>query len=417
MITPNFDRESRHDPRCAFTQVLYGASFLTETDLNEMQQIERERLQNVVQLLTKNKSGLLSVRLDMYEMPSTGTYICHLNEIYICHKGEISYIERYTFDGANPNHSPGYVQVEVGEQVVTHTDIIKQNGFAQGNVTLNNPIPDPLFPDVEVSRRKQRKITLSVTPNQNVPNLVCIGQVDPRGRFTPVNLLNFGGGVTAEDFATQVEAENGTSHTKVMTPLRTKQAIAKLVSIPDSLPANGGNSDTVDNLHGHDFARSLKTIPSSIAQSTTHPTAYIGDVTPETSTAIGLENEWHHLIYSPHTNSNGYGMQIAVKFGTTLLRVRTASGTNYNAWATFSTTSHGHGNKIKGGTNIFGGTGVTKTIAHGMGVKPTAVSITPNSTLTGNIGEWGCTFDATNIYVYNTGTAKTNFSWLAINNF
>lgn len=57
------------------------------------------------------------------------------------------------------------------------------------------------------------------------------------------------------DIATQAEAESGTIGTKYMTPQRTKQTV--LANLPSSLPANGGNSATVNN------KTVLKSVPSN----------------------------------------------------------------------------------------------------------------------------------------------------------
>jgi hypothetical protein len=65
------------------------------------------------------------------------------------------------------------------------------------------------------------------------------------------------------------------------------------------------------------------------------------------------------------------------------------------------------------GVSVFAGEGSTKTIPHGLGVAPSVVMITPNGNPGGLLGEYWYTADATNIYVYNSGTATTGFAWLA----
>ncbi len=57
--------------------------------------------------------------------------------------------------------------------------------------------------------------------------------------------------LTSNDFASKSEAEAGTNTDKPMNSARTKEAIIK--NLPTSIPASGGNSDTVDNKHASDF--------------------------------------------------------------------------------------------------------------------------------------------------------------------
>lgn len=66
----------------------------------------------------------------------------------------------------------------------------------------------------------------------------------------------------------------------------------------------------------------------------------------------------------------------------------------------------------KGKANFAGDLSVA-TIAHGLGVIPTVVMITPSADPAGYLGEYWYTADATNIKVYNSGSAVTQFAWIA----
>lgn len=66
------------------------------------------------------------------------------------------------------------------------------------------------------------------------------------------------------------------------------------------------------------------------------------------------------------------------------------------------------------GSSTFAGSLTARTIAHGLGVAPSFVSITPSQNSNGYLGEVFYTADATNIYVYNGGTAITAFTWFAL---
>ena len=65
------------------------------------------------------------------------------------------------------------------------------------------------------------------------------------------------------------------------------------------------------------------------------------------------------------------------------------------------------------GTSTFAGSSTARTIAHDLGVIPTVVMITPSANPGGFLGEVWYTADATNISVFNSGTAVTGFAWVA----
>lgn len=65
------------------------------------------------------------------------------------------------------------------------------------------------------------------------------------------------------------------------------------------------------------------------------------------------------------------------------------------------------------GSSSFAGNSNARTIAHGLGVTPSVVNVTPTANPGGYLGEVWVTKNATNIYVYNTGTATTAFDWIA----
>lgn len=61
------------------------------------------------------------------------------------------------------------------------------------------------------------------------------------------------------------------------------------------------------------------------------------------------------------------------------------------------------------GTSNFVGFGNARTIAHGLGVNPKFAVIVPTQGASATIGEMYYGFDATNLYVYNTGAAQSEF--------
>lgn len=66
------------------------------------------------------------------------------------------------------------------------------------------------------------------------------------------------------------------------------------------------------------------------------------------------------------------------------------------------------------GASTFVGNSSEKTIAHGAGKIPTAVYVTPTTNPNGYLGEVWARFDATNIYVGNSGSHTGSFCWVAL---
>lgn len=69
---------------------------------------------------------------------------------------------------------------------------------------------------------------------------------------------------------------------------------------------------------------------------------------------------------------------------------------------------------IKSGTANFAGNNKAVTIPHDLGKIPDLVDFMPCEKPNGNLGEYYFTVDATNIYVYNTGTFTGKFNWTAM---
>jgi hypothetical protein len=63
------------------------------------------------------------------------------------------------------------------------------------------------------------------------------------------------------------------------------------------------------------------------------------------------------------------------------------------------------------GSSTFVGNSSARTIAHGFTGTPNFCAITPSADPAGYLGEVWYTADATNIYVYNSGSAVTAFKW------
>ena len=73
---------------------------------------------------------------------------------------------------------------------------------------------------------------------------------------------------------------------------------AELTDIPSSLPANGGNADTLDGKHANELVQCIGKITSStIANDPNYGISYEGNLAPATAVEIGLPSGWYHLKY------------------------------------------------------------------------------------------------------------------------
>ena len=115
-----------------------------------------------------------------------------------------------------------------------------------------------------------------------------------------------------------------------------------LLNKPSSMPANGGNADTLDDKSSEDFIQRKLSIDINIINNSNYRVSYMGDIPPNISTQIGLQNEWYHIIYIPHTNSNGLGCQIVSRFKTSELSIRSGNGTTWGNWVKYSIDGHNH---------------------------------------------------------------------------
>lgn len=103
--------------------------------------------------------------------------------------------------------------------------------------------------------------------------------------------------------------------------------------IPTSLPANGGNADTVDGKHVESFMQWLGYInDTDFLNNANYKVDYHCNISD--GTIIGLPVAgWYHIVYYMHSNLNGHGLQIAYPLnfdGATM--IRRATGTTWGTW-------------------------------------------------------------------------------------
>ena len=89
---------------------------------------------------------------------------------------------------------------------------------------------------------------------------------------------------------------------------------ANITDFPESLPANGGNADTVDNKHYTDFSQNA--VLSTIEQ-VNDPNLESGIYSAENvsmSFSSDVKSSWFMMVVNKHRATAGYGTQIAIPY-------------------------------------------------------------------------------------------------------
>lgn len=98
---------------------------------------------------------------------------------------------------------------------------------------------------------------------------------------------------------------------------------AEKSDIPTSLPADGGNAETVGGKSADEFVQYIgKITTSEIVDDPNYPIAYECSISPEIAQEIGLSGGWYHLKYFKHPDSGdiGWGAQIVLPLNNSTLK-------------------------------------------------------------------------------------------------
>lgn len=161
-------------------------------------------------------------------------------------------------------------------------------------------------------KTKLDTVTSGAKPNQNALSSIKVG----------------GTTVTANAESTQVELVAG-SNISLAADNSTKKVTVS-ANMPSSLPANGGNADTIGGHSESHFVRTRDYAGIDVS-SPSYPYPYM---TAVSGSAAMPNTDWWHVIYVPHNDSGaGYGCQIAISFyGIQDMYVRSANGGTWSAW-------------------------------------------------------------------------------------
>lgn len=154
-----FDKQSNYNKNANFSSVVIGADApVLEAELNEMQEIQRERLRTTVKVLFLD--GVKGTGDYTYNPQTSNLHI--QNELVII-QGEVLEIT----EGNVRAKEGDTIYVEVWEDVVTCNDRIPKYGNTSGNEYIENYLIDSRI-GIETSRRKQVRFLLSTKiPKQN----------------------------------------------------------------------------------------------------------------------------------------------------------------------------------------------------------------------------------------------------------
>lgn len=100
-----------------------------------------------------------------------------------------------------------------------------------------------------------------------------------------------------------------------------------------TLYGDGGNASTLDGATRYDYLQHYRYGDGLDLTDSNYKQPYSADI-PDGSVVSLSTPSWYHLIYLPHANENGHGMQIAFPLLTSSLRpqYRISIGTTWQPW-------------------------------------------------------------------------------------
>jgi hypothetical protein len=106
-----------------------------------------------------------------------------------------------------------------------------------------------------------------------------------------------------------------------------------ITGLPTSLPANGGNADTIGNVGINNLVRRYELNSIDISKTTIDTGSYITTVSNNSSAP---NTSFWHIIHTGY-GSDGYAAQVGLPFyGSADIYVRSANGTTWGAWRKIS---------------------------------------------------------------------------------
>ena len=155
-------------------------------------------------------------------------------------------------------------------------------------------------------------------------------------KFETPNLM---ASVTVED-TLSADSVNPVQNKAVYAALANK---ANTADIPTSLPANGGNADTLDGLDSTNFVQQhLVATSADLVNNANLRYSYETVIATDVASLVGLPSAWWHLKYMRHGYEGGYGFQMAFPLDSPNAppMYRMALGTTWQNWQALFTTRY-----------------------------------------------------------------------------
>lgn len=117
-----------------------------------------------------------------------------------------------------------------------------------------------------------------------------------------------------------------------------KHTKSQITDFPTSMPADGGNADTLEGKHSNEFVNWIGRVTPKIANDPTYPINYQGDIMDSDASAVGLPSGiWWHVSYQRHSvNTSGFGLLIAYPLNNSKEKPRYRTAQNGKTWEEWS---------------------------------------------------------------------------------
>lgn len=111
--------------------------------------------------------------------------------------------------------------------------------------------------------------------------------------------------------------------------------VSDISDFPESLPANGGNADSVGNIAAAGILRNLGQVTEAAAldDATFNEYSYEADVSAAVAAALGLSSKWYTIRGFKYSGAGKYGIQLAFpRNHAGQVMFRYANGADWTAW-------------------------------------------------------------------------------------
>lgn len=352
-FSPDFSTYTNYNPNSGVTSIIYGANVpLPNTELNEMQEIQRKNMKSLLNGLCED-GGILSLGNISCEESAETVKICISDSVFVV-DGEIITVKNVCIDFiANAS-----LYLGVKEVIVDHNSELKENGYVDGE-EINNYLINPII-GTETSKRKAIVYNLFYETDDASYTYLKLGETEEtlsRFKITAKFIMQSGNSTPYEDFKNHVQNLTDQQHlTKEEKENIKKQAtestagISKIATnaemqagvIDDKMATPAGVLAAFNQFEGNilkdgsnkanGYMRHYLTIPKEIFDNPNTRYPYTGKFSNfNTAPNTGY---WD-VIYMPNVTDNGFGTQILIPSQTNALSTLKWRRANGNTWGSY----------------------------------------------------------------------------------